>query len=115
MHRVLRPPGGGSSIMIGDDTPPPPQRATAARSPFAVEGDGVVNPNKAAKDYTPSKPFGTQADVDNAKGKFSPQVSQTKRLLCQHHSFICPQPVIKFNFIGNISLFILFLFNTLLW
>ena len=56
--------------MIGDDTPPPAQKAPA-RSPYAVEGDGVINPNKAAKDYTPSKPFGTEEDK-----KSSPQVSQ---------------------------------------
>ena len=69
IHRVLRPPGGGSSILIGDDTPPPAQKAPA-RSPYAVEGDGDINPNKSAKDYTPSKPFGTEVDA-----KSSPQVS----------------------------------------
>ena len=58
--------------MIGDDTPPPPQKAPA-RSPYAVEGDGVINPNKSAKDYTPSKPFGTEEDR-----KSSPQVSQLR-------------------------------------
>ena len=74
-HRVLRPPGGGSSITIGDDTPPPPQKVPA-RSPYAVEGDGVINPNKSAKDYTPSKPFGTEEDR-----KSSPQVSQKYSVL----------------------------------
>ena len=69
IYRVLRPPGGGSSITIGDDTPPPLQKAPA-RSPYAVEGDGVINLNKSAKDYTPSKPFGTEEDA-----KSSPQVS----------------------------------------
>jgi len=73
--RVLRPPGGGSSIMIGDDTPPPSQK-TVSRSPYAVEGDGAINQNKAAKGYTPSKPFGTQADVEEAKEKPSPQVGR---------------------------------------
>ena len=60
--------------MIGDDTPPPSQKVTAARSPYAVEGDGVVDPNKSTKDYTPSKPFGTEEDV-----KSSPQV---RLLIC---------------------------------
>lgn len=54
--------------MIGDDTPPP-TRVTVTRSPYAVEGDGVINPNKSTKDYTPSKPYGTETDVEAAKEK----------------------------------------------
>jgi len=69
----LRPPGGGSSITFGDDSPPSKPK-TVSRSPYAVEGDGEANPNKASKEYTPSKPYGTQSDVDAAKEKGSPQV-----------------------------------------
>jgi len=72
-YRVLRPPGGGSSITFGDDSPPAQQK-TVSKSPYAIEGDGEVNPNKSSKDYSPSKPFGTQADVEAVKGKESPQV-----------------------------------------
>ena len=73
LHRVLRPPGGGSSITFGDDSPPSKPK-TVSRSPYAVEGDDEANPNKTSKEYTPSKPYGTQSDVDAAKEKGSPQV-----------------------------------------